>query len=163
MVIAALLLLAAILIPGCNGALGPGQAEYGDIVKVDYTGKLEDGTVFDTSIGKTPLEFTLGAGKVIPGFEKAVLGMRVGETKTVTIPPDDAYGPSYKELIVEVPRNEIRGGIPEVGMRLQQVAEDGSVIEAVVTKVTDTTVTVDANHSLAGKDLTFDIELLSIE
>lgn len=162
--IIAVLLLAAILIPGCSGALGPGQANYGDLVKVDYTVKLQDGTVFDTSIGKTPLEFTLGSDKIISGFTKAVLGMRVGETKTVTIPPDDAYGSSHEELIVEVPRSEIRAGvIPEVGMEMQQVAEDGSVITAVITEMTPTTVTLDANHPLAGKEITVDIKLLSIE
>ena len=164
LIVVILLLGAALMISGCNAAPGTRQAENGDTVQVGYTGKLADGTVFDSSLEGEPLEFTLGAGEVIPGFEKAVLGMKVGEKKTVTIPVNEAYGPPRDELIVEVPRDELSSSItPQVGMRLQQVGTDGSVIIAVITKVSDATVTLDANHPLAGKDLTFEIELVSIK
>jgi peptidylprolyl isomerase len=157
------LLLGAILISGCNPASGAAQVKNGSIVEVNYTGKLADGTVFDTSAGKAPLEFTLGSGQVIPGFEKAVLGMKIGAKKTFTIPANEAYGPRRDDLVLEVSRDLLPSGItPEVGLRLQQKGDGGSVVIATITKVSDKTVTVDANHPLAGKDLTFEIELLKI-
>lgn len=156
-------LLIAMVISGCNSASGTVGAKNGDTVQVSYTGKLKDGTVFDTSVGREPLEFTLGSGEMIPGFEKAVLGMKVGEKKTFTIPADEAYGQPRKELIVELPRQGFVSDIPpEVGQQLQATDSNGSVIIATVVKVTDTTITLDANHPLAGKDLTFEIELLKI-
>jgi len=140
------------------------QAKAGDKVKVHYTGKLADGTQFDTSADQDPLEFTLGAGEVIPGFEDAVLGMNPGDTKTATIPADNAYGDYDDELVLEVERNQFPPEItPEVGQRLQLHQGDGQVFGAVVTEVNGDTVTLDANHPLAGQELTFDIELVEIE
>ncbi|MBC8276256.1 MAG: peptidylprolyl isomerase [Chloroflexi bacterium] len=145
---------------GCNAS----QARNGDVVQVDYTGKLADGTVFDSSVERGPLEFTLGAGQVIPGFEKAVLGMKVGEQKTVTIPADEAYGPYRDEQVVELPREKLPSDMtPEVGQQLVMRQSDGSEIVVVITEVSDETVTIDANHPLAGKDLTFEIELVKIQ
>src|SRR4030042_4998606 len=118
-IVLAIVLLSGAVLMGCNSA--PPVAKNGDTVQVDYTGKLADDTVFDSSVGREPLEFTLGAGEVVPGFEKAVLGMKVGEKKTVTIPANEAYGPPRDELIIEVPRDELTSGItPQVGMRFQQ-------------------------------------------
>ena len=133
-------------------------------MQVDYTGKLADGTVFDSSVERGPLEFTLGAGQVIPGFEKAVLGMKVGEQKTVTIPADEAYGPYRDEQVVELPREKLPSDMtPEVGQQLVMRQPDGSEIVVVITELSDETVTIDANHPLAGKDLTFEIELVKIQ
>ncbi|MBM3141602.1 MAG: peptidylprolyl isomerase [Chloroflexi bacterium] len=146
--------------PGCGAA----QAKNGNTVQVDYTGKLADGTVFDTSVGREPLEFTLGAGQLIPGFEKAVLGMKVGEKKTVTIPADEAYGPHRDEQVVELSREELPSDLtPQVGQQLVVTQQDGRQIIVVITEVSDETVTIDANHPLAGKDLTFEIELVKIQ
>ena len=139
----------------------------GDTVRVHYTGKLNDGTVFDTSRGedRDPLEFTLGQGQLIPGFEKAVTGLDEGESTTVTIPTDEAYGERRDDLELEVAKNELPDNVePEVGMQLQmQQQESGQAIPVQVTKVEEDKVTLDANHPLAGKDLTFDIELLEVK
>jgi peptidylprolyl isomerase len=140
------------------------QAKPGDKVKVHYTGKLADGTQFDSSENQEPLEFTLGAGEVIPGFEEAVVGMNPGDTKTATIPADDAYGDYDEELVLEVDRDQFPPEItPEIGQRLQLHQADGEVVGAVVTAFDDETVTLDANHPLAGQDLTFEIELVEIQ
>lgn len=140
------------------------KAQEGDTVKVHYTGKLDDGSVFDTSENREPLEFTLGQGQLIPGFEKAVIGMEEGNKTTVTIPSDEAYGERQTELEVQVSLEELPSEIePKVGMQLQlKQNESGQAIPVQVTEVTDETVTLDANHPLAGKDLTFDIELVNI-
>jgi len=140
------------------------KAQEGDTVKVHYTGKLKDGSVFDTSENREPLEFTLGQGQLIPGFEKAVIGMEEGNKTTVSIPSDEAYGERQSELEVQVSLEELPSEIePEEGMQLQLKQNDsGQAIPVVVTEVTDETVTLDANHPLAGKDLTFDIELVNI-
>jgi len=131
---------------------------------VDYTGTLENGTVFDTSEGGEPLEFTLGEGKMIPGFEQAVLGMKVGESKTVTIPANEAYGPYRDDLVLVVNREDLPTGLdPDVGQQLQMTRPDGGTSVGTVTNATDTTITVDFNYPLAGKDLTFEIELMSIQ
>ena len=157
------LLAGVILISGCAGAGGPPAGE-GNTVQVQYTGRLKDGTIFDTSVGKDPLEFTLGAGQMIPGFERAVLGMKVGETKTVTIPSADAYGPHIDGLTAEVSRSEMPEGMtPRVGQKLQVMGDNGRVSNVTITAVTETMVTIDANHPLAGKDLIFEIKLLSIK
>lgn len=157
-------LLIAMVISGCSSASDKAAAKNGDTVQVHYTGKLKDGSTFDSSVGKEPLEFTLGNGEMIPGFEKAVLGMKVGEKKTVTIPADEAYGPSKKELIVKIPRQGfISDTPPEVGQKVQSREANGNIIVAVVTEVTDTSITLDANHPLAGKDLIFEIELVKIQ
>ncbi len=135
-----------------------------DTVRVHYTGKLADGEIFDDSRGREPIEFTLGAGQVIPGFEKAVLDMAVSDTKTVNIPSADAYGDHRPELIQAVPLSELPEEIkPEVGMQLVSQAPDGQQIPLVVTEVNADTIKVDANSPLAGKDLIFDLELVEIK
>ncbi len=147
---------------GCNG--GSAIASDGDTVRVNYTGTLEDGTTFDTSVGREPLEFTLGEGKMIPGFEKAVYGLQVGKSKTVTIPAEEAYGPHRDDLVIVVEREQLPAGLePEVGQQLQMQQTDGSTAVVIVTDVSETTITIDANHPLAGKDLTFEIELVEIK
>ncbi|MBN1347043.1 MAG: peptidylprolyl isomerase [Phycisphaerae bacterium] len=141
---------------------GP-QAQQGDTVRVHYTGKFDDETVFDSSDGRDPLEFTLGQGQVIPGLEQAVVGMAPGDTKTATIPMDDAYGPHQAEMVMNVDRGDLPPNIdPQVGQQLQSRLQDGQVIVLTVTDVTEAAVTLDANHPLAGKDLVFDIELVEI-
>lgn len=137
----------------------------GDTVKVHYTGKLEDGSVFDTSRERNePLEFTLGQGQLIPGFEKAVTGMEIGDSTTVEIDSEDAYGERREDLEIEVPKAELPESVePEVGMQLQmQQQENGQAIPVQIVKVEEENVTLDANHPLAGKDLIFDIELVEI-
>jgi peptidylprolyl isomerase len=139
------------------------QAKNNDKVAVHYTGKLDDGTVFDTSANKDPLEFTLGAGQVIPGFENGIIGMAEGETKTVKIAPAEAYGDVRQDLIISVKKDEIPADINvEVGQHLQINQPNGQAIPVKVTAATDTEVTLDANHPLAGQTLTFDIELVKI-
>ena len=140
------------------------MANDGDTVRVHYTGKLEDSTVFDSSLERDPLEFTLGEGKVIPGFEDAVRGMQVGQAKTVTLPAEEAYGPYLDEMVWVIGREQLPPELkPEVGQRLQMTQQDGTSIVVPVVDVSETTITVDANHPLAGKDLTFEIELLEIK
>jgi len=139
------------------------QAKQGDTVKIHYTGKLHDGTVFDSSEGRDPLSFTIGNGQVIPGFEDAVRGMAKDEKKNVTIPMDQAYGPRNEELVINVPRNQVPPDInPEKGQRLQMQGPQDQPIVVVVTEVTDEYIMLDANPPLAGKDLIFDIELVEI-
>jgi len=139
------------------------QAKLGDTVRVNYTGRLDDGTVFDSSLRSGPLEFTIGDGQLIPGFENAVIGMTPGETKTQRVPADEAYGPHADFLVIEVDRRRVPPELdPKVGDRLQLQHPDGRVTPVLVTEVTDSSITLDANHPLAGKDLTFDIELLEI-
>jgi FKBP-type peptidyl-prolyl cis-trans isomerase 2 len=138
------------------------QAETGDTVRIHYTGRLDDGTVFDSSADREPLEFTLGEGQVIPGFEKAVLGMQPGEQQTVTIPSAEAYGGEREDLVFEVPRSQFPSELePEIGQRLQ-MRQDDQVAIVVVREVGGDSVTLDANHPLAGRDLTFDLELVGI-
>jgi peptidylprolyl isomerase len=139
------------------------QAKPGDTVKIHYTGKLDDGTVFDSSANREPLEFTINGGQVIPGFEKAVVGMAPGESKTEKIPMDQAYGPYREEMVIEVGRQQLPPELqPEVGQQLQVQQENGLTIPVLVTEVTEAKITLDANHPLAGEDLTFDIELVDI-
>ncbi len=139
------------------------HAEKGDTVKVHYTGTLKDGTVFDTSRNRDALEVTLGSGNVIPGFEDAVVGMSEGETKEVEIPPEDAYGPKRDELVVHVQRDRFPAGVdPREGMPLNLKGPEETVVPAVVTEVSEESVTIDANHPLAGEELTFRIELAEI-
>jgi len=135
----------------------------GDTVKVHYTGRLDDGRVFDTSKEREPIALTVGEEAVIQGFEEAVTQMQPGETKTVTIPAEKAYGPHRPDLVVSVARAEFPPEIqPEVGQRLQLRQKEGRVTEVRVTDVSDQKVKLDANHPLAGHDLTFDLELVSI-
>lgn len=140
------------------------EAKNGDTVKVNYTGKLEDGTVFDTSEEKGPIEFTLGEGQVIPGFEKAIAGMKTGDSKIEKIPATDAYGPRRDELLMEVQKEQFPENIdPEPGQQLQVRDPQGQAAQVVVHEVKDETVVLDANHPLAGKDLTFEIELVDVQ
>jgi len=139
------------------------QAKQGDTVKVHYTGKLDDGTVFDTSRNRNPLQFTIGKGQVIVGFEQAIDGMTTGESKTVTIPMENAYGPHRKEMIITMERSKLPADLnPKVGQRLELTQMDDRNILVTVTAVTDSMLTLDANHPLSGKNLVFDIELVGI-
>jgi peptidylprolyl isomerase len=139
------------------------QAKKGDSVKIHYTGRLDDGTVFDSSREREPLEFTLGAGMVIPGFDDAITGMKVGEEKSTSIPVDEAYGPRRDDLLISVPTERLPDDMePQVGQQLQMQTGDGQTFVAAVTRVGEDEVVLDANHPLAGKDLTFDIELVEI-
>jgi peptidylprolyl isomerase len=135
----------------------------GDTVKVHYTGSLEDGSVFDSSENKEPLEFTLGTGQIIPGFEKAVEGMEKGDTTKVTIPSDEAYGEVREDLVIEVSKDNLPDDVaPEVGMQLQLNQPDGQAVPVRITDIKEKEVTLDANHPLAGKDLVFEIEVVEV-
>ncbi|GAM11682.1 FKBP-type peptidyl-prolyl cis-trans isomerase [Geobacter sp. OR-1] len=147
------------------------KAKQGDKVKVHYTGRLDDGEVFDSSecnddacgCETGPLEFTIGEGNVIPGFEAAVIGMSLGESKEVKIPMNEAYGPYQEELVGVVERSRLPEGlVPEIGGQLEVTGQDGEAFPVLITEVSDTEVTLDANHPLAGRDLTFDIKLVEI-
>ena len=139
------------------------QAKAGDTVKIHYTGTLDDGSEFDSSSGRDPLEFTVGSGQVIPGFDKAVEGMAVGDQKKVRIEAEDAYGEPSDQMIQEVPKSALPDDLePREGMGLQARGQDGRVINLTVTEVGDETITVEGNHPLAGKQLSCDIELVSI-
>ena len=140
------------------------QAASGDTVKVHYTGKLDDGTVFDSSREREPLEFTLDEGQIIPGFEEAVVGLEQGDETTVEIPPEKAYGPHQEDAVMEFPLEQLPDEMePEVGMQLQLQGQNGQAFPARVVEVGDDTVTLDANHPLAGETLTFEIELVEVE
>ena len=140
------------------------EAKQGDKVKVHYRGSLEDGTVFDSSHGRQPLEFTIGEGQVIPGFEGAVVGMEPGDSKSVTVEPHEGYGERRRELVVDVERDRFPADMEvELGKEVQVQQKDGSPRVATIARVDDDSVTLDVNHPLAGKDLTFDIELVEID
>ena len=135
----------------------------GNNVKVHYKGTFDDGTVFDSSLDCDPLEFTIGGGQVIPSFENAVIGMSIGETKTSRITSDKAYGPHLEEMVVAFDRGQLPADLqPSIGQVLQFRRSDGYIIEVKVTDLSDTSVTFDGNHPLAGKDLIFEIQLLEI-
>jgi len=139
------------------------QAQKGDTVRVHYTGTLDNGHVFDTSENRDPLEFTVGSGQVIPGFDQGVEGLEIGNSKTVTIDADDAYGPRNDDMIVTVQHSQFPDDLnPEIGLQLELRRDDGSVIPAIIIDVTDDDVKIDANHPLAGERLTFEIELVEI-
>ncbi len=139
------------------------QVKSGDTVKVHYHGKLTDGSTFDSSEGRDPLEFQVGSGQVIKGFDVGVTGMAVGEKKTVHIPSNDAYGPKDEERVVEFPKANFPPDMkPEVGMQLNMTNGEGHVIPVVVKEVGEEAVLLDANHPLAGQDLIFEIELVDI-
>ncbi|MCP1714291.1 peptidylprolyl isomerase [Methanocalculus alkaliphilus] len=155
-----LILLAAFLtIAGC---VGGSVAEEGDTVRVHYTGTLSDGSTFDSSVGREPLEFTIGAGEVIPGFDSAVIGMTVDETKTVTIPADEAYGQHRDDLLFTIEHELFPGEIPEIGAQVPVSMDNGMIAQSIVTSVNETAVILDLNHPLAGEDLTFEITLVQI-
>ena len=139
------------------------KAKDGDTVKVHYTGKLDNGEVFDTSKEREPFEFKIGGQAVIPGFEKGVVGMGVGDSKTIEISPEDAYGEKKEELVVEVQKSELPEDItPSVGQRLQIKQQDGNPIVVTITDMNEDNITLDANHPLAGYTLFFDVELVEI-
>jgi len=140
------------------------KAKTNDKVKVHYTGKLTSGEVFDSSEGREPLEFTVGGGQMIKGFDEAVNGMKLDEKKTVTIPSKEAYGDRRDDLIQDVPKDQLPDDMkPEVGQKLVATNDLGHQTYVSVTKVSDNAITVDANHDLAGHDLVFDIQLVGID
>ena len=139
------------------------QAKSGDTVKVHYTGTLNNGQVFDSSKERDPLEFTLGTGMVIPGFDAAVSGLEVGESVTTTIPVDQAYGPYQKEMVAEIEKQNIPADFElAVGQRLQMQVPGGDAMAVTITDIQGEMITLDGNHPLAGQDLTFELELVAI-
>lgn len=139
-------------------------AKTGDVVQVHYTGRLENGTVFDSSREREPLAFTLGAGQVIQGFDQAVDGMHVGESRETRIDVDEAYGPRRDDLMLDMPAEQVPDGMElEVGMRLELRQPDGQAVPVTVAEVADESVKLDANHPLAGEPLTFELELVAID
>lgn len=139
------------------------QAQEGNRVRVHYTGKLNDGTIFDSSEGRDPLEFILGGGMVIPGFDDAITGLELGESITAIIPAEKAYGPRNDEMIIVVEKSQFPAHLnPRIGDKYQIPQENGQIAMLTVTDISDEAITLDANHELAGKDLTFDITLVEI-
>ena len=139
------------------------QVKSGDVVRVHYTGTLEDGSQFDSSVGRAPLEFTVGAGQMIAGFDAGVVGMAVGEKKTILIDPDHGYGQKDPSAIIEFPSSNIAEGMTvEVGMKLNLQNQYGQPVPVVVIEVKEEVIIMDANHFLAGKDLTFEVEIVEI-
>ncbi len=139
------------------------EAKKGDKVKVHYTGKLKDGSVFDSSEGKDPLEFELGTGMMIAGFDKAVTGMKLGDKTVADIPAVEGYGEILEEMIIKVPKEQLPPDLnPEIGQQLSMQHPTGGAMPVIVTAVDEQQVTIDANHFLAGKDLVFEIELVEI-
>jgi peptidylprolyl isomerase len=139
------------------------EAKIGDTVRMHYTGKLTDGSVFDSSEGSDPLEFELGAGMLIPGLERDIIGMAVGEKSTISVSPEDAYGPHQADAVRDVPRNSIPAEIElAVGANLHATTQEGRQIQLEIVSFDDDIVTLDSNHPLAGKDLVFDVEIVSI-
>ncbi len=137
--------------------------EDGKKVKIHYTGTLDDGTQFDSSAGRDPLEFEMGAGMVIPGFEKGVADMEVGGKKTIHIPAAEAYGERREDLVMQFERSQLPDGLePEVGMGLQMQGPQGQPVPVTVTEVSEQDITIDANHQLAGQNLNFELELVEV-
>lgn len=139
------------------------KVKEGDTVKVHYTGTLKNGEVFDTSKDREPLEFTLGQGQLIPGFENAVIGLSVGESTSVDIPSKEAYGEEREDLVINVPKDQLPSDVePQVGMQLQVNQQNGQPVPVRIKEVGDTELTLDANHPLAGKDLSFEIKVVEL-
>lgn len=139
------------------------EARNGDRVKVHYTGKLWDGRILGSTENNQPVEFTIGSGQIVPGIEKGIIGMEVGERKTITIPPEDGFGPRREELVVDVNKSELPENMePAIGQRVRMPHDDGQNIDLVITDVAEDTITLDANHPLAGRMLLFDLELVAI-
>jgi peptidylprolyl isomerase len=139
------------------------QAKIGDTVRIHYTGRLDDGTVFKTSCGHKPLKFKIGKSRLIPAFQETVVGMKPGKSRTVKIAADEAYGPRREEMVVAVEKNKFPENVkPYVGLELDVHQQNGKIFAAKVIDITEGSVTLDANHPLAGKDLIFDIELVEI-
>lgn len=146
-----------------KGSAFVATAKQGDTVHVHYTGRFDDGTIFDTSEGGKPLELTLGEGRIIPGFEKAVEGLAEGEKKAARVPPEEAYGRRSDELVMRIQRDLLPQDSPlSIGQRLEMTTRDGRKVPVTVTQTSEKSVVVDANHPLAGKELTFDLELVKI-
>ena len=140
------------------------QVKKGDTVKVHYHGTLSDGSIFDSSTGGEPLEFEVGSGMVIAGFDEGVTGMAVGEKRTVNIVANEAYGPVQQDMIMEFPKTQFPPDmVPEVGLQLSMSNNEGQQFPVTIIDVKDEFVVLDANHPLAGKDLTFDLELVDIQ
>jgi len=158
------LILMMISIPFLLSCSAETVAKGGDTVIVHYTGKLEDGTTFDSSRDREPFELTLGSGSTIPGFENGIIGMALGDNKTITIPSEEAYGPKRDELIMTISKNEFPSDIvPSVGQQLQMTHPSGNVMNVTITDVMQDSVILDANHPLAGKTLIFEVELMEIK
>jgi len=139
------------------------QSKRGDTIQVHYTGTLADGTVFDSSEGKDPLEVQLGSGAVIPGFDEALTGMEIGEKKTITIPYENAYGPHNAEMVMQIPIDQVPEDMsPEIGDKMQVGGAAGEVMPVIILDITDDFIVLDANPPLAGQNLTFAIELVAI-
>ena len=139
------------------------QARHGDTVRVHYRGQLCDGSVFDASLDREPLQFTIGRGEIMPGFEEAVVGMNPGDVKTAEIPAENAFGPYHEDLLVVLDKSDFQENVePKVGQTLPISRQGGPAIDLMVTRVTESEVTLDANHPLAGEDLRFEIELIDI-
>lgn len=139
------------------------QVQNGDKVSVHYTGRLTDGSQFDSSVGRAPLEFTVGAGQMIKGFDAGVVGMTVGEKKTINIKPEDGYGEWSEEAVIEFPKEHVPAEmVLEIGMKLTMQNQQGYPFEVEVKEIKEDVILLDANHSLAGKDLIFDVELVKI-
>jgi FKBP-type peptidyl-prolyl cis-trans isomerase 2 len=139
------------------------QAKNGDTVKVHFTGRLENGEVFSKSEVEAPIEVTLGNEELLPGFERGIVGMGIGEKKTITVPPEEAYGPVKEDLMVEIDKSNLPEHLtPTIGERLRIQQSDGDDIHVIISDMTETTVTLDANHPLAGATLFFDLELVEI-
>jgi peptidylprolyl isomerase len=143
---------------------GNAMVENGQKVKIHYTGTLDDGSQFDSSAGRDPLEFEMGAGMVIPGFEKGVQGMEVGEKKSIHIPAAEAYGERREEMIMQFERSQLPEGLePTVGMGLQMQGPEGQPVPVMITAVDEVSITIDANHQLAGQNLNFELELVEVD
>eukprot|EP00903_Cladosiphon_okamuranus_P000876 g874.t1 len=139
------------------------EAKTGDTVQLHYKGTLDDGSVFDSSEGREPLEFTVGSGQIIPGLDRAIPGMKVGDEKTVRIEPEDAYGPHNPDARQAVPRTNIPENVPlEIGLQLQAQTDNGQMMTVTVVEISDEEVVLDANHPLAGKVLVFEIQITGI-
>ena len=139
------------------------QAKSGDTVKIQYTGRLDDNSVFETSVDRDPIQLTIGKGRTIPGLEEAIIGMETGESKTIEISAEQAYGIYHKELVHTVSRKVLPMDMqPEIGQRLKATSVDGRKFSVTVRNISEKTITMDTNHPLAGKDLKFDIELIAI-
>jgi peptidylprolyl isomerase len=149
-----------VLLSGCGAEK---IAEEGDIVKVHYTGTLEDGTQFDSSEGREPLEFTIGSGMMIPGFDNGVRGMQIGEKRNITLPPSEAYGQPNPELVRNLSREGFASDVElQAGMKLTMQTPDGRPFPVTVIEVFEDSVIIDANHELAGKTLIFEVEMVEI-
>ena len=139
------------------------KVKNGDTVKIHYTGKLEDGQLFDTSRERQPLEFTVGNGEIMPGLENRIIGMEAGDIKSIEVPPEEAFGTRREELVVEIMKSNLPDHIePNLGQRLRMRDKNGNAIDVAITEIKEETITLDANHPLVGHTLCFDLELVEI-